>query len=44
VRKCNILRERCSAAPPKTPAAITEKISTDIAALLKLPDVGKRLA
>jgi len=35
---------RCSAAPSKTHAAITEKISADIAALLKLPDVGKRLA
>ncbi len=32
------------AAPPKTPAAITEKISADVAALLKLPDVGRRLA
>lgn len=32
------------AAPPKTPAAITERISADVAALLKLPDVGKRLA
>ena len=32
------------AAPPKTPTAITEKISSDIAALLKLPDVVKRLA
>ena len=32
------------AAPPKTPAAITERISADIAALLKLPDVVRRLA
>ncbi|MBI2316151.1 MAG: tripartite tricarboxylate transporter substrate binding protein [Betaproteobacteria bacterium] len=32
------------AAPPKTPAAITEKISAEVAALLKLPEVGKRLA
>ena len=30
-------------APPKTPSAITEKISADVAALLKLPDVGRRL-
>lgn len=32
------------AAPPKTPPAITEHISADVAALLKAPDVVKRLA
>ena len=30
-------------APPKTPAAITEKVSAAVAEVLKLPDVAKRL-
>jgi len=32
------------AAPPKTPAAIAEKLSKEIAETLRLPDVAKRLA
>lgn len=31
-------------APPKTPAAVTEKIAAGVAEALKLPDVQKRLA
>lgn len=30
-------------APPKTPAAITEKVSAAVAEVLKLPDVAKRM-
>jgi tripartite-type tricarboxylate transporter receptor subunit TctC len=31
-------------APPKTPAAIAQKVSAGVADALKLPDVQKRLA